>query len=421
MTYNIEFQIAALAFAILITVHFFRNRREWTTDSRIFANLAIFTIFLTIDDIICPILLVTPEIDVGWKLFSGRLYLILMIQCMTSLVQYTICVSLNQETIREKLFIIIRIGAVVIALFTLFLPLHYAGGKGAHIYGYAQDLLYLIGGLVVFFVLIYAILNRKKIPRNKIMPLYAYVVIEGLTALIENQNKGILLTSISLVFVLFLIYFTLQDPKIKMIEDRDRKLMQTINEMLFTLARSVDAKDHYTAGHSLRVAEYAKLIAQKLSYTPERQMMIYQAGLLHDVGKIGIPDAVLNKKDRLTYEEYLQIKNHTTIGADILKNTESLPEAENVAHYHHERFDGSGYPEMLKGYEIPESARITAIADTFDAMTLKRVYRENVYTKEEAADEIKRCSGSQFDPQIAQVFIDAILAGEVDEIMGKYV
>ena len=421
MTYNIEFQIAALAFAILITVHFFRNRREWTTDSRIFANLAIFTIFLTIDDIICPILLVTPEIDVGWKLFSGRLYLILMIQCMTSLVQYTICVSLNQETIREKLFIIIRIGAVVIALFTLFLPLHYEGGEGAHIYGYAQDLLYIIGGLVVFFVLIFAILNRKKIPKNKIMPLYAYVVIEGLTALIENQNKGILLTSISLVFVLFLIYFTLQDPKIKMIEDRDRKLMQTINEMLFTLARSVDAKDHYTAGHSLRVAEYAKLIAKKLSYSPEKQMMIYQAGLLHDVGKIGIPDAVLNKKDRLTYEEYLQIKSHTTIGADILKNTESLPEAENVAHYHHERFDGNGYPEMLKGYEIPESARITAIADTFDAMTLKRVYRENIYTKEEAAAEIKRCSGSQFDPQIAQVFIDAILAGEVDEIMKKYV
>ena len=421
MNYNIEFQIAALAFAILITVHFFKNRREWTTDSKIFANLAIFTIFLTIDDIICPILLVTPEIDVGWKLFSGRLYLILMIQCMTSLVQYTICVSLNQETIRERLFIIIRIVAVVIALISLFLPLHYAGGKGAHIYGYAQDLLYIIGGLVVFFVLIFAILNRKKIPKNKIMPLYAYVVIEGLTALIENQNKGLLLTSISLVFVLFLIYFTLQDPKIKMIEERDRKLIQTINEMLFTLARSVDAKDHYTAGHSLRVAEYAKLIAQKLSYTPERQMMIYQAGLLHDVGKIGIPDAVLNKKDRLTYEEYLQIKNHTTIGADILKNTESLPEAENVAHYHHERFDGNGYPEMLKGYEIPESARITAIADTFDAMTLKRVYRESVYTKEEAIDEIKRCSGSQFDPHIAQVFIDAILAGEVDEIMKKYV
>ena len=98
MNYNIEFQIAALAFAILIAVHFFRNRREWTTDSKIFANLTIFTIFLTIDDIICPILLVTPEIDVSWKLFSGRLYLILMIQCMTSLVQYTICVSLNQET-----------------------------------------------------------------------------------------------------------------------------------------------------------------------------------------------------------------------------------------------------------------------------------------------------------------------------------
>ena len=421
MNYNIEFQIAALAFAILIAVHFFKNRREWTIDNKIFANLAIFTIFLTIDDIICPILLVTPEVDVSWKLFSGRLYLILMIQCMTSLVQYTICVSLNQETVRNKLFILIRIGAVVIALSSLFLPLHYSGGEGAHIYGYAQDLLYIIGGLVVFFVLIYAIVNRKKIPKNKIMPLYAYVVIEGITTLIENQNKGILLTSISLVFVLFLIYFTLQDPKIKMIEERDRKLMQTINEMLFTLARSVDAKDHYTAGHSLRVAEYAKLISQKLSYPPEKQSMIYQAGLLHDVGKIGIPDAVLNKKDRLTYEEYLQIKNHTTIGADILKNTESLPEAENVAHYHHERFDGNGYPEMLKGYEIPESARITAIADTFDAMTLKRVYRENVYTKEEAIEEIRKCSGSQFDPHIAQVFIDAILAGEVDEIMKKYV
>ena len=135
-------------------------------------------------------------------------------------------------------------------------------------------------------------------------------------------------------------------------------------------------------------------------------------GLLHDVGKIGVPDAIINKNGRLTDDEFMAIKTHPSVGADILKNITDYPELMTGARYHHERYDGKGYPEGLSGEDIPEVARIIAVADTYDAMTSNRSYR-SAMPQDKVRAEIERCSGSQFDPRFA-----AIMLKMMDEDVG---
>ena len=142
-----------------------------------------------------------------------------------------------------------------------------------------------------------------------------------------------------------------------------------------TLAEAIDAKDTYTNGHSGRVAEYAREIARRFGYSRKQQDEIYMMGLLHDVGKIGVPDAVINKPGRLTEGEYAQIKTHPVKGDRILKNIRERPKLAVGARWHHERYGGAGYPDGLSGYDIPEEARIIAVADAYDAMTSRRSYR----------------------------------------------
>ena len=173
------------------------------------------------------------------------------------------------------------------------------------------------------------------------------------------------------------------------------------------LAASVDAKDRYTHGHSSRVASYSREIARRLGYSETQQDTIYMMGLLHDVGKIGIQDAIINKNGRLTDEEYAAIKTHPSVGAEILKNISDFPELMVGARWHHERYDGRGYPDGLSGEEIPETARIIAVADTYDAMTSNRSYRA-MMPQEKVRQEIARCSGSQFDPRFAKIMLQMI-------------
>ena len=178
-------------------------------------------------------------------------------------------------------------------------------------------------------------------------------------------------------------------------------------EMMVALSHTVDAKDHFTNGHSSRVAAYSAEIARRMGKSPEEQKKIYEIGLLHDVGKIGISEDIINKKERLTEEEFNKIKEHTVIGFDILKGITDLPMLAMGARSHHERYDGSGYPDGLKGEEIPEVARIICVADCYDAMTSTRTY-SNPKPQELVRAEIVRCSGTHFDPQIAQIMISMI-------------
>lgn len=178
-------------------------------------------------------------------------------------------------------------------------------------------------------------------------------------------------------------------------------------ETIESLVRAVDAKDSYTNGHSVRVATYAKQISELLGYDADQADAIYYTALLHDVGKIGVDDAILRKPGRLTDEEFAAIKAHTVIGAQILSRITSMPELQYGALYHHERWDGKGYPKGLQGEEIPEPARIIAVADAYDAMTSNRSYR-NALSQSRVRDEIANGIGKQFWPPAARAMLKMI-------------
>lgn len=177
--------------------------------------------------------------------------------------------------------------------------------------------------------------------------------------------------------------------------------------VVHTLADAIDAKDAYTKGHSGRVAEYSREIAKRYGYSEERQDEIYMIGLLHDVGKIGVPDAVINKPGRLTDEEFEKIKTHPGRGAKILQNIEEMPKLAIGARWHHERYDGRGYPDGLSGEDIPEEARIIAVADAYDAMTSNRSYR-GIIPQDVVKSELEKGSGTQFDPRFAAIMLEII-------------
>ena len=183
--------------------------------------------------------------------------------------------------------------------------------------------------------------------------------------------------------------------------EREPGILSTI----YALAATVDAKDHYTYGHSKKVSKYATDIAEALGYSQERIATLRAAALLHDIGKIGVSDRVLMKSGPLSDEDWEPIRSHPKLGVAILKHVESLSGCLAAIQYHHERYDGSGYPAGLKGENIPLDARIMAVADSYDAMTSLRPYRQGKFTPEQALAELKRCAGTQFDPKVVDVFI----------------
>lgn len=180
------------------------------------------------------------------------------------------------------------------------------------------------------------------------------------------------------------------------------------------LRRTVDAKDSYTCGHSDRVSQYSCLIGEKLGLCKEDIELLKVGGLFHDIGKIGIPDNILLKTEKLTDDEYDEIKKHPLIGAHILENSSIFENIIPIILYHHEKFDGTGYPKKLKKTNIPFLARIVAVADSFDAMTSKRAYR-NSLPIDIVKLEFNKHSGTQFDPRIVKVFLD-ILENNFEEI-----
>jgi putative nucleotidyltransferase with HDIG domain len=188
-----------------------------------------------------------------------------------------------------------------------------------------------------------------------------------------------------------------------------------LDQIVRSFYLAVEMKDLYTADHSERVARYALAIYDQMGEEQKHLLPrddLWYAGLLHDIGKVGIPDRILLKEGRLTKEEYEQIKLHSTIGADMVEQIESLAHVSPGVRYHHERWDGHGYPEQLKGEEIPLIGRILAVADTFDAMISTRTYQQAVSAKK-AYEEILCCSHTQFDPHVVSFFQQAYENGSL--------
>ena len=209
------------------------------------------------------------------------------------------------------------------------------------------------------------------------------------------------------IWLIVLIIYAITSAQIKKYNERHERDNEIIRESIETFTGFIDAKDPYTNGHSRRVADYTRMIAEKMGYEGEELDRVYYVALLHDCGKIGVPDNILRKPGRLTDEEFEVIKSHTVRGGEILSSFKSLKNVNEGALYHHERYDGNGYPEKRAGEDIPLIARMICVADAFDAMNSNRVYR-NKLTKKDIINEIEKNKGKQFDPEIADTFLSLI-------------
>jgi diguanylate cyclase (GGDEF)-like protein len=207
------------------------------------------------------------------------------------------------------------------------------------------------------------------------------------------------------------VYSSFVNAPLSLQEEADRARTAGLANTVYALARAVDLKDGYTHQHSARVAQYGAVLAREMGMSEEEIDQIRTAGILHDVGKVGVADAVLLKPARLTDDEFLEMQRHSTLGRDIIEGA-GMPEIAEWVLYLHERWDGRGYPEKLAGDEIPLASRVLGVADAFEAMTSTRLYRRGMPV-EKALAELERSSGAQFDPQVAQRMVDLVRAGAI--------
>ncbi len=279
-------------------------------------------------------------------------------------------------------------------------------------------------GVLLSFVLLYVavlmqivviIIHFRRLSIGISISLLLFSVLPEFAGIVQYFAYGISLVNITFVATVELLYiFALLDMGQRLIElnrievehfkDEKEKMQLLFEQTAEALASAIDAKDSYTRGHSARVAEYSEKIAKLAGKSEEECTKIYYAGLLHDVGKIGIEDSIINKNGKLTEKEYAQIKRHPVIGKQILSSISESPYLSVGAHYHHERYDGRGYPEGLKGDDIPEIARIIAVADAYDAMTSKRSYRQTI-PQQMVREELVKGMETQFDPKFVRIML----------------
>lgn len=217
----------------------------------------------------------------------------------------------------------------------------------------------------------------------------------------------IFIAIIIILTIIFIVVIVKMKKSVKYKSESNNYVNKMNKKIIRALVRTIDAKDRYTNGHSIRVARYSREIARRLNKSEKEQEEIYYAGLLHDVGKIRIPAAVINKPGKLTDEEYEMLKIHPVTSYHILKDIYDDKTIALAAKFHHERYDGKGYPNGLTGDNIPEIARIIGVADTYDAMTSNRSYRMSL-SQQMVRSEIEKGKGTQFDPEIADVMLQMI-------------
>ena len=233
-------------------------------------------------------------------------------------------------------------------------------------------------------------------------------------AFYETNWFWLIVTAVWILFIFFLAQRYIHQKIYKM-EKKAEENKEFVNAIIGAFANCVDGKDVYTNGHSRRVAKYTKMLAQKLGESDEAVEKFYNIALMHDIGKIGIPDAILQKPGKLTPEEYEIMKSHAQKGYEILKDVKLQDDLADGAHYHHERLDGNGYPDGLVGDNIPWVARVISVADTFDAMSSTRPYRKKL-PMNQIIEEIKCCAGTQFDPLVVKKFLELYEEGAFDDL-----
>ena len=278
--------------------------------------------------------------------------------------------------------------------------------------GFWVSYVFPIGALLILLSVI--VQFRKNFRKRIALPLLLFTALPLVAAGMQYFMGGVSFSTTTIVAMTVLLYgFSIMDANEKIAEAHKNEVLllkekqEMTDQIVSSLVTAIDAKDEYTNGHSRRVAEYSADIADKAGKTEEECNEIYLMALLHDVGKIGVPGYIINKAGKLTEEEFDKIKQHPIIGRRILERISSSPRLVVGASYHHERYDGKGYPYGLQGEEIPEEARIIAVADSYDAMSSKRSYRDAL-PQETVRQEIEKGRGTQFDPKFAQIMLEII-------------
>ena len=272
--------------------------------------------------------------------------------------------------------------------------------------------------LIIMLQLTVVVKHYNRLSKRIRMSLLLFTILPLIASIVQIFAYGVSLTNITMVGLAVVIYiFALLElnetaehanqMEIKFLKTEQKNIHRLFEQTAEALASAIDAKDPYTRGHSTRVADYSERIARLAGKTDKECEEIYFAALLHDVGKIGIPNAIINKDSALSDEEYEMIRQHPVIGNRILSSISQMPFLSVGAHYHHERYDGKGYPDRLKGEDIPEIARIIAVADTYDAMTSKRSYRDPI-PQQKVREEMVKGLGQQFDPKFGQIMLQLI-------------
>lgn len=389
ITYRTKFDIEYLGWCMLMGATWMigesKLRQLWIPNVSILAALCFIIVM------ICP-LGILLYVDTVQKSRYHRIYRwIELAACINFVVSVTLQLTGKADFIEALPASHVVLSVTFVAIFVTFIrDMLHGGSRGYHL---------ALVGMVIALVSVLI----------EMVSVYFVVTISGL------------FIGIGLVILLFLnLIRTVRSVRNlerlrqkKELESRRRQTERISLQTIKTISVTVETKNVYTNGHSQRVADYSALIAGALGWDDKRINNLRNAAYMHDVGMIGIPDSIVNKPTRLTEEEYAIIQRHTLIGVDILKDITLIEHVAEVAHYHHERYDGTGYPEGLSGEEIPIEARIVAVADSYDAMNSKRIYR-NALEKEKIIEELESCSGTQFDPVIAELFVRLIREGKVD-------
>ena len=314
--------------------------------------------------------------------------------------------------------ILFCIGAVLIVI-SQFTGLYYTFDANNHYQRSPGFLIcYLLPTCILMLQISLVVQYRKTLGHRIAVPMLLTSSIPIAASVIQVYMYGLSLTNMSIVGVAILLYiFVLTDlndaierakkQEIELYMEQQEREHELFEQTAEALANAIDAKDKYTLGHSSRVAAYSKQIAREAGMSDEQCERVYFAGLLHDVGKIGIADNIINKDGKLTNEEFAQIKLHPVYGKQILSQIHESPYLSVGANHHHERYDGRGYPDGLKGSDIPEIARIIGVADAYDAMTSKRSYRDPI-PQDKVREELVKGMGTQFDPKYAKIMLHLI-------------
>lgn len=430
LTYNIYFEVAAIAFLIVINTFL---RTKYVAENAVnkqFRRLALFVLIACMLDV-CTAVMISygSNIPPIVNLLVNTLYFGMNVAVGFQFMLYVSAYVYRNKRRRGFIFNVVIgslcLAVLIVNLFTGIVFSFNAAGNYVHgpvyYFVYAFPYYYIVYSVGILIAHFKQFTLRQRV---SIIALFILCMVGPVLQMVWLND--VLLSLFSISIGLLVCMFSLETPDYqrltKTVEelndlrnhlqekvDRETERSEQLSlQAMQTLAVTIDAKDKYTNGHSVRVAEYARELVKRHGGTQRDQQSIYYIGLLHDIGKIGVPNEIINKPSKLTDDEYDIIKTHSTIGADILKNiSRELPGIDVGARWHHERYGGGGYPDGLVGDAIPEVARIISVADAYDAMTSKRSYR-GILPQSYVRKEFVEKSGIQFDPVYAKLMVEMI-------------